>query len=184
MHRIKDDLFYFGIVKRTKGLKGHLFCLAEIDNLDMLQSIQHLFVANKNKNFIPYSVESIQLSNQKHFTVKLVGISDIEKAKMLNGSELYLPLELLPKNTSNLPYHHEIIGFDVEDKQKGKIGKLVDIIDKTAQAILVIVTEDNKEIFIPFVEDFIIEINKKRKYILLNTPEGLIDIYLEEENPS
>ena len=184
MHTIKDDLFYLGIIKRTKGLKGHLFCLAEIDDISMLQNIKHLFISNKSNNFIPYRIESIQLSNKKHFTVKLVGVSDIEKAKMLNGSELYLPIELLPKNTGNLPYHHEIIGFEVSDEQKGVLGKLIDVIDKTSQAILYILTEDKKEIYIPFVEDFIIEINVKEKRILLNTPEGLIDIYLEEENLS
>jgi 16S rRNA processing protein RimM len=184
MHTIKDDLFYLGIIKRTKGLKGHLFCLAEIDDISMLQNIKHFFLSNKNKNLIPYRIESIQLSNKKHFTVKFEGVSDIENAKNLNGSELYLPIELLPKNTSNLPYHHEIIGFEVRDKHKGVLGELIDVIDKTAQAILFVLTEDKKEIYIPFVEDFIIEINVKEKTILLNTPEGLIDIYLEEEDLS
>jgi 16S rRNA processing protein RimM len=38
--------------------------------------------------------------------------------------------------------------------------------------------KDDKEILIPVVDEFIYEVNRKEKYIVLNCPEGLIDLYL------
>ena len=58
-----------------------------------------------------------------------------------------------------------------------KTGKLKSVNDNTAQALFVIENKD-KEVLIPINDEFIEEVNHDKKLIVLNTPEGLIDIYL------
>ena len=89
--------------------------------------------------------------------------------------EAYLPLNLLPALKGNKFYFHEVTGFMLEDVNYGEIGIIESINDRSAQPLFVIKTEDS-EILIPMVDDFIQKIDRKHKKILINTPEGLIDM--------
>ena len=96
-------------------------------------------------------------------------------AEVLLKRDAYLPLNLLPKLKGNKFYFHEVTGFTLEDVNYGKVGLIDSINDKSAQPLFVIKTDDG-EIFIPMVDDFIEEIDRKNKKILVRTPEGLIDM--------
>jgi 16S rRNA processing protein RimM len=91
-------------------------------------------------------------------------------------SGLYLPLNLLPKLEGNKFYFHEVIGYTIEDKNFGEVGKIVGVNDTTAQALFE-VENNGKEILIPMNDEFIIKVDRKNKTIFVETPEGLIDLY-------
>ena len=93
---------------------------------------------------------------------------------------MYLPLELLPKLEGNTFYFHEVIGFKIIDKTFGEVGILKSINDSTAQALFEI-DRNGIEILIPMNDKFILKVDRKHQCIEVNTPEGLIDLYL---NPS
>jgi len=84
---------------------------------------------------------------------------------------------LLPKLTGNKFYFHEVIGFTVVDVSFGNVGTIVHINDKVAQPLFEI-DSNGKEIFIPMIDDFIKKVDRKNKKIEVETPEGLIELYL------
>ena len=100
-----------------------------------------------------------------------------EEADFIIKSGIYLPLDLLPKLEGNKFYFHEIIGFNVIDQTHGNIGEIVHVNDKAAQPMFEIENGD-VEIFIPMIDDFIKKIDRDNKQIHVETPEGLIDLYL------
>ena len=75
-------------------------------------------------------------------------------------------------------YYHEIIGFKVVDQRLGDIGTIHSIIENTAQPLFEIF-KGEKQILIPMIDDFIVEVNRSKKEITMNTPVGLVDLYLE-----
>ncbi|MFM7894654.1 MAG: ribosome maturation factor RimM, partial [Flavobacterium sp.] len=91
--------------------------------------------------------------------------------------ELYLPLSMLPKLEGTQFYYHEVIGFDVLDTRLGNIGKITGINDSGAQPLFEI-DKNGTEILIPLIDDFIIALDRANKTITLETPEGLVDLYL------
>ena len=93
-------------------------------------------------------------------------------------SDVYLPLELLPKLEGNRFYFHEVIGFIIKDKNYGNVGTITSINDASSQALFE-VEGNGKQILIPINDEFIVEVNRKNKTILVETPEGLIDLYIE-----
>jgi 16S rRNA processing protein RimM len=93
------------------------------------------------------------------------------------GSELYLPLSMLPKLEGTQFYFHEVIGFDVLDTKHGNIGKISAINDSGAQPLFEI-DKNGIELLIPLIDDFIIDLDRKNKTITLETPEGLVALYL------
>ena len=71
----------------------------------------------------------------------------------------------------------KLVGYTVEDVNFGKVGIIKAINDSTAQSLFEI-DRDGTEILIPMNDAFIKKVDKKKKSILVETPEGLIDLYL------
>ena len=101
-------------------------------------------------------------------------------AQHLLNSELYLPIETLPKLKGNKFYYHEVIGFEIWDQEKGYVGILQRIIEDTAQPIFEI-KEGYNEILLPIVDHFIIELQRENKKIIVSFPEGLLELYTGDE---
>ena len=173
----KDDCFYLGKVAKKFSFKGEVLIYLDTDEPEMYEDLESVFV-EFNKNLVPFFIENSQLHKNDFLKVRFEDVNNEEKADELIGREVYLPLSMLPKLEGNKFYYHEVIGFDVIDKRLGNIGKIVSINDSAAQPLFEI-EKDGIEILIPMIDDFIIEVNRNNKSITLNTPEGLVDLYLE-----
>lgn len=177
-----DELYYLGIIKRTKGNKAHLFCIAAVplEEVD-IGNLKHVFLELHEKQFIPFSVEDFQIEKKDNFTLKLAEIHSQEKAEKTTGTKIYIHASSISHKSNNKINTQKIIGYHVIDAKYGLLGKLEQIIENTAQDLLMIRNENNTEIFLPFVEPFILEINHKNKSISIEAPQGLLEIYLNKE---
>ena len=68
--------------------------------------------------------------------------------------------------------------FKIVDTNFGFIGIIKGVNDSTAQALFEI-DREGTEILIPMNDQFIVEVNRKTKTITVETPPGLIDLYLD-----
>ena len=62
--------------------------------------------------------------------------------------------------------------FTVLDLSLGNIGKVKEVNDQTSQPIIV-VNDGLNETMIPLVDDFLIQINRDKKTLTFDLPEGL-----------
>ena len=172
----KKDCFYVGKIVKKYSFKGELLIKLDSDEPEIYEDMDSIFVDLRN-NLVPFFIESSQLHKSELLRVKFEDVDTEQDADALLKSDLYLPLEFLPKLDGNKFYFHEIIGFEVEDVNFGKVGIVKSVNDSTAQALFEI-DRDGIEILIPMNDDFIKKVDKEKKVILLETPEGLIDLYL------
>jgi len=93
------------------------------------------------------------------------------------GKNVYLPLSTLPRLSGKQFYYHEIIGFTIFDEENNNCGIIESVNDQTAQNYFV-TNFGGKEIVIPIIKDWIIEVNREEKYIKMQLPEGLMDVFL------
>jgi 16S rRNA processing protein RimM len=101
-------------------------------------------------------------------------------AQSLKGSKLYLPLEFLPELAEDQFYFHEIIGFSISDQQGGVLGKILTVYDAGPQDIIAFEHRD-KEILLPINEQTILRVDKAGQTIHVSIPDGLLDIYLNDQ---
>ncbi|ULC60080.1 ribosome maturation factor RimM [Flaviramulus sp. BrNp1-15] len=172
----KEDCFYLGKIVRKYSFKGELLIKLDTDQPELYENLDAMFV-NVRNTLIPFFIESSQLHKSDLLRVQFEDVNDEADADALIKSEVYLPLEFLPKLEGNKFYFHEIIGFTMLDKNYGEVGKIVGVNDSTAQALFE-VENSGKEILIPMNDEFILEVNRETKTILVETHEGLIDLYL------
>ncbi len=173
----KDECFYLGKIAKKFSFKGEVLIYLDTDEPEMYEDLESVFV-EFNKNLVPFFIEKSQLHKGDFLKVRFEDVDTEEEADKLIGCEVYLPLSMLPKLEGNKFYFHEVIGFDVVDNRLGNIGKIVSINDSAAQPLFEI-ENDGVEILIPMIDDFIVEVNREKKTIYLNTPVGLVDLYLK-----
>lgn len=173
----KEDCFYLGKIVKKYSFKGEVLAKLDTDEPNLYENLDAIFV-NLRGNLVPFIVEKAQLHKSELLRIKFEDVATEADANALIKSELYLPLTALPKLDDDKFYYHEIIGYTVEDSNYGTVGSIKAINDTSAQAIFEI-EKDGKEILIPMNDDIITKIDKPNKTILVTTPEGLIDLYLE-----
>lgn len=173
----KKDCFKLGYVIKRHGFKGELSIKFDSKTPDYYKSIDAFFI-EINSQLIPFFIERLRLNNKGIATVKLEGVFNDTDTENLLRKSVYLPLEILPKDTSEAGQLNELIGFTVVDKTHGNIGTLSAVIDQTAQVILQI-NNKGKDILVPAVDEIISNVNVAKKTIEINAPEGLIELYIQ-----
>ena len=170
-----EDYFYLGKITKKFGIKGELVVYLDSDEPEKYHSIKSVFFDLQGEP-IPFFVDEIKVKNKNQLIVRFQDIDEVYSANYV-GTDLYLPMSMLPKLTGNKFYYHEIKGFTVIDVNKGNIGVCKDVLDYTHQAIMQI-ANDKDEILIPIVDDFIKNVNRDNKTIEIEAPAGLIELYL------
>ncbi|KAB1067985.1 16S rRNA processing protein RimM [Tamlana haliotis] len=173
----KEDCFYLGKIIKKYSFKGEVLAKLDTDEPDIYENLDAIFVDLRN-NLIPFFIESSQLHKSELLRIKFEEVDTEADADAIMKSDLYLPLATLPKLEGDQFYFHEVIGFAIEDVNFGHVGTITGINDSTAQALFEI-DRDGLEILIPMNDEFIVKVDRDNKTIIVETPEGLIDLYLE-----
>ncbi|WP_413511244.1 ribosome maturation factor RimM [Myroides odoratus] len=173
----KQDCFYLGKIAKKFSFKGELLVYLDTDEPELYENLESVFV-DFNGQLVPFFIEDAFLHKNDFLRVKFEDSNSEEDAEHLIGSELYLPLNLLPKLEGNKFYYHEVEGFEVIDTTLGPIGTLVRINDRNYQVLFEI---DHKgiEILVPMIDQFIEQVDRENKKLVLNIPAGLVDLYVD-----
>lgn len=173
----KEDCFYLGNIVKKHSFRGEVVIKLDTDEPQLYKNMESVFVDLGN-NLVPFFIEKSSLSKGTMLRVKFEDVNTEQDADAIMKSGIYLPLNLLPKLLGNKFYYHEVIGFNVVDLNFGVVGSIVHINDKAAQPLFEI-DRDGLEIFIPMIDDFIKKVDRENKVIEVETPDGLINLYLE-----
>lgn len=173
----KEDCFYLGKIVKKYSFKGELLVNLDTDQPQLYTNIKSLFL-DINNRLIPYFIKESQLHKSNLLRIKLEDINTESEAKELLRKKVYLPLNLLPKLVGKAFYYHEVLGFEIWDKDHGKVGILKGVNDQSSQALFEI-ERNGIEVLIPVHDEFIITIDRNKKIITVKTPPGLIDLYIE-----
>lgn len=174
----KEDCFYLGKIVRKHSFKGEVVIKLDTDEPELYQNLESVFVALGN-DLVPFFIETISLQKRNQLRIRFEDVENEADADAILGVEVYLPLKFLPKLTGNKFYFHEIIGFDMEDVNHGYIGVIEGINDSSAQPLFE-VNANGTDVFIPMIDNFIKKVDRENKKIIVETPEGLIDLYLNQ----
>ncbi len=173
----KKDCFYLGKIVKKYSFKGEVILKLDTDEPDIYENLDAVFLDLGN-NLLPFFIKDSLLQKGNQLRIQFEGIDSEAEADTILKTDVYLPLNLLPKLTGDQFYFHEIIGFTLEDVNFGMVGEITSINDSTAQALFII-KNDNTEILIPMIDDFIQKIDRKNKKVIVETPEGLIEMNME-----
>ena len=172
----KEDTFFVGTIVSKFSFKGEVLVKTDGDDLSLLENRESVLV-ELGKDLIPFFIEKCSYHKSNLLRIKFEEVDTERDAEALLRHHLFLPLSLLPKLTGNKFYYHEVIGFEVFDVTYGRVGVITHINDSSSQPIFEIAHE-GQQILIPLHDDFLKEVNRKDKKITVQTPDGLIELYI------
>ena len=168
-----EDCFKVGFIMKPHGLKGQVTVSLQ-EQLASDDPLQAVFVEENNR-LIPYFVQEISVRGDKAY-VKFEDVDTPEAAEALSKKSLYLPKKSRPASGRGEFYDDEVVGFEVVDSNHGAIGSVREVTSAGANKLLVVSKGNKDEVLIPLNSPFITNVNKKKKVLSVELPEGYLEI--------
>lgn len=175
---LDKDIFAIGTVLKPHGIKGELNAELDFDiNLSDLRCV----IFEVEGIYVPFFLDGLRDKSVTTILIHLDGINDENHARQFQGKIIYalkkeIDSMLLTDDEDNI-YLEDLINFDIYCDTK-KIGKLVDYDDSTENVLLMVQPENSSSatIYLPFVDEFIADIDKENKTIVMELPDGLLEL--------
>jgi 16S rRNA processing protein RimM len=114
-------------------------------------------------------------SHKDHMVLKFTGVDSISDAENLIGSEIQIRKQDRATLEEDAVWISDLIGSVVTDSGK-ELGKIKDVQFGFGEAPMLIVGAGNKELMVPFAEEFIANQDLEAKRLDMKLPEGLLDV--------
>lgn len=141
----------------------------------VVTKIKVIFIEQKKEELLPYFTETIRKKGNDELFLKLEGIDSREVALKFIRREVWMKEEEVQSHTGkNNPISW--VAYHIVDHGKD-LGPVLEVIEQPHQ-ILCRIEIDGKEVLIPINEQTLVKADHKSKLLLLNLPEGLLEVYL------
>ena len=171
------EYFKIGKIVAVHGLKGELLLKHELGKKTSLKGLQAVFMEEKKDSFIPWFIESTKIKNEEELYLKLEGMNTREAAAKLTQKQVWLTETDFKKYAAKTA-PASLLGYTIVH-HKEPLGKILELIEQPHQ-LLCRLEITGKEVLVPLHEETLLKIDHKKKEVLVELPEGLLDIYLQE----
>ncbi|MBB1283543.1 16S rRNA processing protein RimM [Flavisolibacter sp. BT320] len=168
------EYFNIGKLVTTFGLKGELVLKHTLGKKTSLKGLTALFVEEKKESFLPWFIESTKIKSEEEIYIKLEGVNTREQAIRLTQKQVWLP-ETDFKKFSSKSSPISFLGYEIVENG-AVLGKILEVIEQPHQ-VLCRIDLNGKEAFIPLHEETIVKVDKKKGQVVVDLPEGLLQIY-------
>lgn len=172
--QVPDDLTQVGFVFGAYGVAGWVRVRPFSEDADALLSVKTWWIDKPALHDV--DVMRVKLHGGD-VCAQLVGVTDRDMAEALKGAAVSVPRSQFPALSADEFYWSELIGLEVVNLQGEHLGQVTDMMSNGPQSILRIqpaVAADAapdvvaQERLIPFVDQFIITVDKEAKKITVD----------------
>lgn len=162
-----DDFIYIGKIVNTHGLKGEVRILSNFEYKDKV------FIPGI-KYYLGRKKEEVLVKTYRHHKsfemITMEGYNDINEVLRLKGLYVYVKKGDI-KLDSDEYLDSDLIGLDVV--VDGNISGVVKDITNTGNNKLLVISNDSKNVYIPYQKAFIKEIDLENNKIVIEPIEGM-----------
>ena len=169
-----SELIVIARALRPRGLKGEIIAELLTDFPDRFEDVEELVLVSPQGERTTKRLEDYWFQNDR-VVLKVAGYDDVETAKELVGFEFAVPeSERVPLPADHY-YDWELEGCTVKVGAES-IGTVKSVLKTGGTEILVVAGESGKERLIPLVDSIVVEVDAAHKTIVVDPPEGLLDL--------
>ena len=174
----RDEIIEIGQYNKPHGINGEISATFDYD-IDAVADLE-CFISNINGIFVPFFAETMRTKNDCTALIKLDGLDDDKSVKFLVNKKIFARKCEFVTETHNPTDDEELpldffISFTIKTDTGERIGEITNV-DCATENYLFIVDNDDKQVFIPATDDFIIDIDFENKILEMELPEGILDI--------
>lgn len=164
-----------GKLVATFGVKGELVLQHHLGKKTTLKGLEAVFIEVKKDELLPYFLEGARTKTEGELFVQLAGISTKESAARLLQRQVWLTEEDFHKYAGkSAPI--SLLGYHIIHHNED-LGEILEVIEQPHQ-LLCRIDLKGKEALIPVHDDTLVKLDKKKKQVVVELPEGLLDLYM------
>ena len=171
-----DKYIAIGRVSKTHGVDGAVKLKIKERYFDDFAEAEVLFVESAGK-VVPYFIEEFRGGLDP--IVKFEDLDNRELAQALGGKEIFMrESDLLPvaeEVGAGVEQYERFVHYSLIDQDLGDLGKIEEVIESPGQH-LGILHYKGREVTVPLNPVFIQSVDHKGKKVLVDLPEGLLDL--------
>ena len=161
-----------GRIGRAHGVRGDLFVEPMTDEPDHRYADGTVLMTSNDTTL----TVATSKWHSGRFVVHFAGFDDRNVAETLRG--LTLSIEVDPAQSPEDPdeyYDHQLVGLNVVLADGTHVGTIGEVIHLPSQDLLTVLREGESEALIPFVTEFVPDINLATKTVVITPPPGLLN---------
>ncbi len=166
----QEEVYKIGRLGKPHGVKGEISFQFDDDIFDTTDA--DYLVLDIDGILVPFFMEEYRFRNDSLALVKFCDIDTQERASELTGCDVFFPRHLADEG-EEIPSLAMLIGYSLIDASTHKeIGTIASIDDQTTNILFEL--QDGR--LIPASDELIQHIDTKQQEIIMNIPEGLLEI--------
>lgn len=168
------ELLLVGRVARAHGNKGQVIVNPETDFPGERFARGNRLVVDHGGQQVERRIASVRFQQGRPI-IALDGVETMNDAEALAGAELKMPAEALAPLPGGTYYRHDLVGCEVRTKDGQVVGNVTDVEGPIERSRLVVARKGG-ELLVPMVETICVEVDPQGKRIVIDPPEGLLDL--------
>ena len=170
-----EDKICIGTLVATHGVDGTLILRHALGGRTDFPEAEVFFIETSKDELLPFFPTEAKVRNTSESFLRLEGIHTPERARGLLKKRVWLPASEARRLTAkNAPI--SLLGYlVVADGQD--LCQVLEVIEQPHQ-ILLRGTVQGKEVLLPLNESTLVEIDHAELKVMLELPDGLLDVYL------
>jgi 16S rRNA processing protein RimM len=169
-----DDMVVVGRIARAHGNRGQVIVDPATDFPEERFKAGSVLSIRRGDTTESMTVEHVRFHRGRPI-IGLAGIDSMDAAEALAGTELRIGIDALQPLPAGSFYHHDLIGCLVVTSRGETIGRVRSVEGEGAGSRLV-VEQTNGDVLIPMVEGICMAIDVTGRKIVVEPPEGLLDL--------
>jgi 16S rRNA processing protein RimM len=163
-----------GKLVATFGVGGELILQHHLGKKSSLKGLESIFLEAAKDEMIPYFIESARIKSEEEIYIKFEDVNTKEAARPFVRKEVWLEESDFHKYAGkSAPI--SLLGFHIIDNGTD-IGEILEVIEQPHQ-LLCRISLDGKDALIPIHEETLQKLDKRKKQVAVDLPDGLLDIF-------
>jgi 16S rRNA processing protein RimM len=167
------DFITIGRVRKPHGLKGEVTVgvLSDVDERFAAGSVVDLVLADGQRRSTRISAVR---GRRDEAIVRFAGLETRDQAEELREAMLEIDRSRVPSAPPGAFYFFELVGCECTDRRAGELGSVARVLDDGG-GLLLEIEAGPRSLLVPFVEEYLQEVDIANRRIELQLPEGLIE---------
>jgi len=168
-------------ILRPRGVKGEVVAEIVTDHPERFAAVTRVRLEAPDGTFVESRLERYWF-HRGQIVLKFEGCETIETASRFRGWWVKIAREEAVPLEEDEYFLFELLGSEVRTESGQRVGIVRDILETAEVPVLVVEGEEAEEVLIPFARAICPVVDSAAKLIIVNPPDGLLDLNRERSS--
>lgn len=164
---IENQYEKIGYISRSHGVQGEVLIIPDVYAPTLFDVLDLVRIETARGDLVPARIESVRVqekNNRLSFFVKFEHLTDRTQAENLKNSSVFVDREIVESLLDTDARPLDLTSFAIiSDGQS--IGEVKEMLENPAHPILRVVTDEQEQLLVPLVDEYVADIDEEAKQI-------------------